>query len=296
MQSLEIYIRTILNYFLILQEPLRVSLSTHLRNILQGVLNSIGDLLEQAIHIITNDNLDLGCAMVEQAATDKVFFIMCMFIMLFTYKIRTTILGSYQFILEISMSIFLLLPPSLRQALQSIDGEISPFLSFTKKQREGCSSPYFDVNVYAQGSFACVPESLRAKPGRLSSSQQRVYEVYIVLIYRFTRILDYSIIFFILFVFYITQFFLQEFVKYPWNNQSSQIPSVVPVIGQINSSSISSTPRSGQLNPGIYKMPSTSSGFVGVSQSYEFPPDAVDPNSIKMLRSCAFPSTCFLLF
>ncbi|KMZ57698.1 hypothetical protein ZOSMA_82G00100 [Zostera marina] len=190
------------------KEPLRVSLSTHLRNILQGVLNSIGDLLEQAIHIITNDNLDLGCAMVEQAATDK--------------------------------------------ALQSIDGEISPFLSFTKKQREGCSSPYFDVNVYAQGSFACVPESLRAKPGRLSSSQQRVYE---------------------------------EFVKYPWNNQSSQIPSVVPVIGQINSSSISSTPRSGQLNPGIYKMPSTSSGFVGVSQSYEFPPDAVDPNSIKMLSN-----------
>ncbi|XP_039063628.1 CCR4-NOT transcription complex subunit 1-like isoform X2 [Hibiscus syriacus] len=52
------------------KEPLRGSISTHLRSSLQGL--SIGsDLLEQAVQLVTNDNLDLGCAVIEQAATDK---------------------------------------------------------------------------------------------------------------------------------------------------------------------------------------------------------------------------------
>lgn len=28
--------------------------------------------MEQAVQLVTNDNLDLGCALIEQAATDKV--------------------------------------------------------------------------------------------------------------------------------------------------------------------------------------------------------------------------------
>ncbi|KAE8699711.1 transcription factor UNE10-like [Hibiscus syriacus] len=52
------------------KEPLRGSISSHLRSSLQGL--SIGsDLLEQAVQLVTNDNLDLGCAVIEQAATDK---------------------------------------------------------------------------------------------------------------------------------------------------------------------------------------------------------------------------------
>ncbi|XVF73469.1 hypothetical protein PTKIN_Ptkin12aG0203600 [Pterospermum kingtungense] len=52
------------------KEPLRGSISTQLRNSLQG-LNVGSDLLEQAVQLVTNDNLDLGCAVIEQAATDK---------------------------------------------------------------------------------------------------------------------------------------------------------------------------------------------------------------------------------
>lgn len=53
------------------QEPLRTSISSQLRNSLQG-LNIASELLEQAVLLVTNDNLDLGCAVIEQAATDKV--------------------------------------------------------------------------------------------------------------------------------------------------------------------------------------------------------------------------------
>ncbi|KAL5862252.1 hypothetical protein ACOSQ3_003532 [Xanthoceras sorbifolium] len=52
------------------KEPLRGSISSQLRNSLQG-LNIASELLEQAVQLVTNDNLDLGCAVIEQAATDK---------------------------------------------------------------------------------------------------------------------------------------------------------------------------------------------------------------------------------
>ncbi|TYH38529.1 hypothetical protein ES332_D12G116000v1 [Gossypium tomentosum] len=52
------------------KEPLRGSISSQLRSSLQG-LNVGSDLLEQAVQLVTNDNLDLGCAVIEQAATDK---------------------------------------------------------------------------------------------------------------------------------------------------------------------------------------------------------------------------------
>ncbi|KAK4801597.1 hypothetical protein SAY86_022084 [Trapa natans] len=52
------------------KEPLRASISSQLRSSLQG-LTLAGELLEQAVQLVTNDNLDLGCAVIEQAATDK---------------------------------------------------------------------------------------------------------------------------------------------------------------------------------------------------------------------------------
>lgn len=39
-------------------------------------------------------------------------------------------------------------------------------------------SAFFDANLYSQGSMGGVPEPLRPKPGQLSLSQQRVYEVF----------------------------------------------------------------------------------------------------------------------
>lgn len=52
------------------KEPLRRSISTQLRNLLQG-FNIASQFLEQAIQRVTHDNLDLGCASIEKAATDK---------------------------------------------------------------------------------------------------------------------------------------------------------------------------------------------------------------------------------
>ncbi|XP_019056501.1 PREDICTED: CCR4-NOT transcription complex subunit 1-like [Tarenaya hassleriana] len=52
------------------KEPLRISISSHLLNTLQG-LNISNEVLEQIVQLVTNDNLDLGCAAIEQAATEK---------------------------------------------------------------------------------------------------------------------------------------------------------------------------------------------------------------------------------
>eukprot|EP01018_Ginkgo_biloba_P022479 Gb_12251 [translate_table: standard] len=52
------------------KEPLRVAMANHLRSLLQA-LNVAGEVLEQAVQLVTNDNLDLGCAVIEQAATEK---------------------------------------------------------------------------------------------------------------------------------------------------------------------------------------------------------------------------------
>lgn len=49
-------------------------MSANLRTLLQSL--SVGsELLEQAVQLVTNDNLDLGCAVIEQAATEKVKFL-----------------------------------------------------------------------------------------------------------------------------------------------------------------------------------------------------------------------------
>lgn len=66
------------------------------------------------------------------------------------------------------------------QAIQTIDGEIGQQLSLRRKQREGVAQAFYDASVFAQGSMGVLPEALRPKPGHVSSSQQRVYEVFIV--------------------------------------------------------------------------------------------------------------------
>lgn len=63
-----------------------------------------------------------------------------------------------------------------KQAIQTIDGEIAQQLSIRRKHREG-AGVYFDAGLYAQNHMGVLPEALRPKPGRLSISQQRVYEV-----------------------------------------------------------------------------------------------------------------------
>ncbi|KAM7274650.1 hypothetical protein ACFE04_016516 [Oxalis oulophora] len=175
------------------KEPLRGSISNHLRNSLQG-LNIASEFLEQAVQLVTNDNLDLGCAVIEAAATDK--------------------------------------------ALQTIDGEIGQHLAVRRKHREGVGASFFDPNLYAQGSMGLLPESLRPKPGHLSVSQQRVYE---------------------------------DFVRLPWQNQSSQSSHAISACSSTPSGDVGITGAygpAGQLNPGY------SSGPLDATA------EAVDSNSI----------------
>ncbi|OIV91490.1 hypothetical protein TanjilG_02108 [Lupinus angustifolius] len=142
------------------KEPLRASISSQLRTSLQNL--SIGsEILEQAVQLVTNDNLDLGCAVIEQAATDK--------------------------------------------AINTIDTDIGQQLSLRRKHREGMGSTFFDANLYTQGSMGGVPDYLRPKPGQLSLSQQRVYE---------------------------------DFVRLPWQNQSSQTSNSVSSVQSGNAGSV----------------------------------------------------------
>ncbi|WJX85826.1 hypothetical protein P8452_68221 [Trifolium repens] len=178
------------------KEPLRASISGQLRTSVQS-LSIANDILEQAVQLVTNDNLDLGCAVIEHAATDK--------------------------------------------AINTIDTEISQQLSLRKKHREGMGSTFFDTNLYPQGSMGGVPEPLRPKPGQLSLSQQRVYE---------------------------------DFVRLPWQNQSSQSSHSISAGNAVQSanSGLSSTsgPASGQINPGY----SLNTGYEGVSRPIDDMPES----------------------
>jgi CCR4-NOT transcription complex subunit 1 len=54
------------------KEPLRVSIMTQLRQALMQLGGTGAEqLIEQAVQVATADNLDLGCALIEKAATDK---------------------------------------------------------------------------------------------------------------------------------------------------------------------------------------------------------------------------------
>ncbi|XP_074382310.1 uncharacterized protein LOC141724188 isoform X2 [Apium graveolens] len=116
------------------KEPLRALIMGNLRTSVQG-LKLANELLEQAVQLATNENLDLGCALIEKAATEK--------------------------------------------AVEAIDGEIVQQLSIRRKQRESVGPALFDISLYTQGQMGVLPESLRPKPGRLSQSQQRVYEDFV---------------------------------------------------------------------------------------------------------------------
>lgn len=53
------------------KEPLRVALYSNLRNLIQNLMSG-SETIEQLIHTLINDNLDLGCAIIEAVATRQV--------------------------------------------------------------------------------------------------------------------------------------------------------------------------------------------------------------------------------
>ena len=54
------------------KEPLRLSMSNHLRQLLSGSTDD-AVVLEQVAVTCSQENLELGCLLIEKAATEKVF-------------------------------------------------------------------------------------------------------------------------------------------------------------------------------------------------------------------------------
>ena len=52
------------------KEMLRVACSNHLRQLLQQA-GADAQLMEQVVQVCSSDNLDLGCTLIEKAATEK---------------------------------------------------------------------------------------------------------------------------------------------------------------------------------------------------------------------------------
>ncbi|GMP24044.1 hypothetical protein CsSME_00001441 [Camellia sinensis var. sinensis] len=191
------------------QEPLRVSISSQLRNSLQG-FNITNEAQEEAVAIVLNDNLDLGCAVIEHAATDN--------------------------------------------ALKTIDNEITIQLSLRRKHREGVGPSYYNASMYTQGPMGVIPEALRPRPGHLSHSQQR------------------------------------DFIRFPWQNQSSQSSNKVPTDVMVSSSDYVGTGVScacvsptRQLNPALYSSGLRSVGLSSVAQPVYLISEELDPGSTQLI-------------
>jgi len=124
------------------REPLRVSISNHLQQLLEQAMSTPNttnpndrQLIERASLQVANDNLDLGTTLIEKAAADR--------------------------------------------AIREIDEQLAPVYQIRRKTREQTGQGYIDMTFFQPGHRypAALPEALRAKPGAgLSAHQLRVYE------------------------------------------------------------------------------------------------------------------------
>ncbi|CAA2972771.1 Hypothetical predicted protein [Olea europaea subsp. europaea] len=196
------------------KEPLRGSILSQLRTTLKCMSTS-NELLEQAVQLLTNDNLDLGCALIEQVSMEK--------------------------------------------AIQTIDGEIAQHLSIRRKHREGVGSTLSDASLYAQGQMGALSEALHPLPGCLSHLQQRIYE---------------------------------DFVRLPWQNQSSQSSIAVPASPSTSSSS-SGLYRQfalvyGEINSDMYSSGPLNSGLGVVPQTLDIGSEKIDTGAAQLTRNCPY--------
>lgn len=60
-----------------------MALSTHLRSLLPA-LNVNSEFMDDIVQILITDNLDLGCAVIENVASEKVSRSVCYFLLLVT--------------------------------------------------------------------------------------------------------------------------------------------------------------------------------------------------------------------
>ena len=127
------------------RDPLRSSISTHLRQLLTNAAGGTEKFseqeqstIEQCVAIVATDNMELGCKLIETAATEK--------------------------------------------AVRDIDEALAQGLSARRKHREQMGGqPFYDMTVLGnetQRYPASFPEQLRPQRGGLRPEQLRVYEAF----------------------------------------------------------------------------------------------------------------------
>jgi CCR4-NOT transcription complex subunit 1 len=124
------------------REPLRSSVSTHLRQILtanatvsvEKLSEQEQNVIEQVVQICATDNLELGCMLIEKAATEK--------------------------------------------AVRDVDEALASQLNDRKKHREQTGQPFYDMSIFANNQRypANLPDPLRPKPGGLRQEHFQLYD------------------------------------------------------------------------------------------------------------------------
>jgi CCR4-NOT transcription complex subunit 1 len=124
------------------REPLRTSVSTHLRQLLTP--NASGtdgklteqeqNVIEQCVQICATDNLELGCMLIEKAATEK--------------------------------------------AVRDVDEALSQQLNSRRKHREQTGQQFYDMSIFGNNQRypAGLPDQLRPKPGALRAEHFQLYD------------------------------------------------------------------------------------------------------------------------
>jgi len=135
------------------REPLKVSVSNHLRQLLvsaatpntQGASNTsntrlsepVQNAVDQCVSVVSQDNLELGCTLIEKAATEK--------------------------------------------AVRDIEESLKSDFMKRQKHRETMGNPFYDMSIFSntdQRYPNALPEPLRPKPGGLRNDQLLVYEAF----------------------------------------------------------------------------------------------------------------------
>lgn len=124
------------------REPLRSSVSTHLRQLLTSNATANGEklteqeqnVIEQCVQICATDNLELGCMLIEKAATEK--------------------------------------------AVRDVDESLAQQLNARRKHREQTGQPFYDMSIFGNNQRypAGLPDELRPKPGVLRAEHFHLYD------------------------------------------------------------------------------------------------------------------------